>query len=127
VTQPRRPCVRCGTSINPYTRQEPHRSTHKGRGLCGTCRDYVTTHGDLADYPRVTISRDELLDDYVILRKEGYTHRQIAKRLGMTYVALDRALVRARKAGDPRVSREVMSLVGGRWRFNSPRARGVAA
>lgn len=57
------------------------------------------------DIPRLTRTRDELLDDYVILRADGYTWRQCAQRLGMTYPAFERAMLRARKDGDPRAMR----------------------
>lgn len=48
----------------------------------------------VTDYERFTRSREDLLDDYVLLRSEGFTWRQCAQRLGMTYVAFKRALLR---------------------------------
>lgn len=103
--------------MNPYTRQEPYRTTHHGRGLCGGCRDHVRVHGDLVDYPRITRSRDDVLDAYAILKTKGHTKREIAHELDMTYPAFERAILRARKAGDPRAARQIEVLVEGRWRL----------
>lgn len=76
----------------------------RGRGLCSHCYQTAWATGDLIDYPRATRSRNDLLDDYVILRAEGHTGQQIAQRLGMTYPAFERALQRARRDGDPRAA-----------------------
>lgn len=76
-----------------------------GRGLCGACYSRMTCHGTLVDYPRMTRSRDELLEDYVMLRRQGHTWPQCAERLGMRYDAFARALQRARVARDPRAAR----------------------
>ncbi len=51
------------------------------------------------------VPRDELLDRWVELRAHGLTKREAAARLGMTFVAFDRALYRARAAGDERAAR----------------------
>jgi hypothetical protein len=47
-------------------------------------------------------TRDELLDEWVHLRRSGVTVTEAAPRLGLTVAGLTRALERARKAGDPR-------------------------
>jgi transposase-like protein len=75
---------------------------HAGRGLCEPCHKRVLTTGELIDFERFTRSRDELLDEWVVLRAEGYTMRQAAERLGMTHAGFQRAYHRARRAGDPR-------------------------
>lgn len=69
------------------------------------CWDHLQATGGLTDYERINRSRDDLLDDYVVLRREGYDWRRCAERLGMTYLAFERAMCRARKAGDPRARR----------------------
>jgi hypothetical protein len=76
--------------------------TTQARGLCWFCYRAATKNGELFDYPRSTRSRDEVLDEWEMLRGEGYTRRQAAERIGMTFEAFDRALYRARSAGDPR-------------------------
>ncbi|MGH3598920.1 MAG: hypothetical protein ACRDQH_01365 [Pseudonocardiaceae bacterium] len=63
-----------------------------------------------ADYERRTRSRDDLLDDYVLLREQGCSWPQCAERLGMSYPSFARALLRARAAGDPRAGR-----IGEHW------------
>lgn len=72
------------------------------RGLCDSCFGKARYYGTLADWPRVTRSRDELLEDYQLLRSDGLSREVIAARLGMHYDSLMRALVRAARAGDTR-------------------------
>lgn len=59
----------------------------------------------VVDFPRLSISRDDLLDDYVILRGEGYSWMQCAVKLHMKYTTFERAMNRARKDADPRAGR----------------------
>ena len=78
---------------------------HRGRGLCRGCHARRRRDGTLADAPRATMSADEVLEEWVMLRGEGHTVAQAAERLGMTYGALEKALDRARKRGDERAKR----------------------
>lgn len=96
-------CARCSHRIVPR-RHRPLNGArrHAGRGLCDPCRNETRATGDLPDFERATRTRDELLDEWVLLRSEGYTLRQAAERLGMTYPAFERAYYRARCDGDPR-------------------------
>lgn len=71
----------------------------KGRGLIERCYNRMQWHGDLADYPRRTRRIEDVLDDYKLLRQDGYTLAQMAARIGMSRTALERALVRARERG----------------------------
>lgn len=78
----------------------------KGRGLCSRCYRRCELDGTLVDYPRRNRSRDELLEDWVILcHQEGHSLRDIAGRLRMKPTSLERAIQRARAAGDPRALR----------------------
>lgn len=72
---------------------------HLGRGLCRPCWSRAKNTDTLYDHPRATRSRADLLADWRMLRGQGHTKRQIAERLGMTFRALDQALVRARRDG----------------------------
>lgn len=96
-------CVRC---LGP---RKPERDRSKipksGRALCSYCYQWAKYHGVLWDYPRITMSRNDLLDDYTILRSEGYTWKQCAVKLHMKYGTFERAMFRARRAGDPRALR----------------------
>lgn len=95
-------CLDCGrTTVNRYL-ELPAAVTASGRGLCRRCYSRHERRGTLVDFPRTTRSRDELLDDWVLLREQGLDRRAAAARMGMTYSAFDRALVRARSKGDPR-------------------------
>ena len=82
----------------PYSWMFAYGWTHAGRGLCGSCYHRLTPDERL-DYPRTQMSRDELLEEWELLRSEGCTQRQAAERLGMAYATFDRALLRARAAG----------------------------
>jgi hypothetical protein len=72
--------------------------------MCGACYRRAWLDGTLIDHPTAVRPADLLLEDYVQLRREGYTVRQIADRLGMTFAAVDRALHRARRRGDTRAA-----------------------
>jgi transposase-like protein len=85
-----RPCLRC---------RRTHPSKVRGRGLCRPCHRTVWRQGTLLDYPRLTRSRADVLADYLHLREDGHSLRQIAERMGMQYGSLCRALQRARRAG----------------------------
>lgn len=102
---PERRCVHCARPIHPRGKAPNWASTHAARGLCMPCWQTTRRHGLPHDIPRLTRSRDELLDDYVHLRADGYTWRQCAARLGMTYPAFERAMLRARADGDLRAMR----------------------
>ncbi|MGI8682045.1 MAG: hypothetical protein ACR2JO_07935 [Mycobacteriales bacterium] len=98
-------CLDCGRPM--VSERAPDRPagtvTHGGRGLCRTCRARHAYRGDLHDYPTVTNHWVDYVGDYAMLRGEGYRLYVIAGRLGMTEVALNRALERHRD--DPRARR----------------------
>ena len=47
-------------------------------------------------------TRDEVLDEWALLRQQGHHAAKVAYRLGMTADALLQALTRAKRDGDPR-------------------------
>lgn len=51
---------------------------------------------------RVYRTREEVLEEYAMVRRDVTSVRQAAERMGMTFSALDMALYRARKLGDER-------------------------
>lgn len=71
------------------------------RGLCDSCYEMHWRNGTLGQFPtkRTQRKRDHFIADYELLRSEGYTRRQIAERLRMSYAALSRAYQRAIRAG----------------------------
>jgi len=103
-----RQCLRCGQSMvdgktyvaNPKIQRKYSR--HYSRGLCRTCYSNEKYHGRLNDWPLLTRKRDELLEEWVLLRSAGVPIAQAAERMGISVIALDRALHRATKAGDQR-------------------------
>ncbi len=70
-----------------------------GRGLINSCYERIRRRGGLHDWPRQTRPVDDLLDDYTLLHRQGYTHRQIADRLGCRLASMRRQLTRARARG----------------------------
>jgi hypothetical protein len=97
-----RTCRRCE---RPMLNQKQATGTglrrHAGRGLCTACVAQLTPD-QLLDFERVTRSRDEMLDDYDLLRRQGHSRREIAERIGTSLATLERCLWRARAACDPR-------------------------
>jgi hypothetical protein len=57
------------------------------------------------DYELSFMRADDMLDTWDELRREGYTVRQAAERMGVTFAALDKALCRGKRRGDPRARR----------------------
>lgn len=86
----------------PAQRRPPGTFPRSGRNLCHRCYVRAATNDTLADYPRINRPADEVLDDWVPLRLRGCTIGQAAEKMGMTYGALERVLILARRAGDPR-------------------------
>lgn len=105
----RKPCLRCGRLAAPHSKATRNGLRYsellQARGLCTLCYSNVKYHGQLLEYPRGTRSRDELLEDYEVLRGQGYNWRECAHILKMKYASFERALCRARAAGDPRARR----------------------
>ena len=97
ATWPRN-CRRCDHLIYPYSWMYAYEWSNLGRGLCGSCYHSLTPDQRL-DYPRLSRSSGELVEEWEMLRSEGYTKRQAADRLGMTYEAFERAYHRAKKTG----------------------------
>lgn len=96
-------CAACTAWMVPHRHQPgPGQVMHAGRGLCEGCYERKWRSGRLADFPAQLRPRAEVMEEWELLRSEGYTKRQAAERLGMTFAAFDRAFHRARKAGDPR-------------------------
>lgn len=87
-------------------RREDH--VRKGIGdLCHRHMERLRKHGSLRTrkergQPRYTgpgRTRQEILEDYTMIRDEVSSVRQAAERMGMTFSALDKALYRARLDG----------------------------
>lgn len=68
---------------------------HDARGLCSSCWTIHRRHGTHVDFPRVTRSSEELVEDAERLRarypNQPMTWPEIAAELGVTYKALDKA------------------------------------
>jgi hypothetical protein len=79
---------------------------HDGQGLCRADHKRATAHGTLPepaprDLPRCAYRRRaEVLEEYALLRSDGVSRRMCALRMGMTLSGLDRAINRARAAGE---------------------------
>lgn len=80
-------CIDCGFVRKPQARH-----------LCATCYDKRRRNGTLIDRPRKYMSAEEFLEEFELLRGEGYTRAQIAERLGVTRDAVDKRLSRMKKS-----------------------------
>lgn len=99
-------CARCSHPMH-LTRKDPGQPgtrEHHGRGICGCCFRALKGTDELFDYPRRARTRDEVLDDWTVLRAADCTRREAARRMGMNPASLYRALHRARHDGDPRAA-----------------------
>jgi hypothetical protein len=74
---------------------------HRARGLCPTCYQLALLHGTHVDHPRSTWPQDDLVEEAELLRARcpdrPMTWVEIARELGVTYAALDRARWRVRR------------------------------
>ncbi|MGH3355253.1 MAG: hypothetical protein ACRDOJ_05110 [Nocardioidaceae bacterium] len=98
------PCRGCGAALRPAKMSPiPGHETRpiSGNGLCRACASRERRGG----IARQVIRADDLLDEWVRLRDDGYRYYEAAVRIGTTPGALDRALCRAKRRGDPRGSR----------------------
>ena len=91
-----KPCVRCQTLMYPRKWSVLRAFMHEGRGLCRPCYYRCRKTGELADYELVTHRRTEVLAEWEVLRLDGVSKRDAAGRIGMSFEAFDRALLRAR-------------------------------
>lgn len=73
-----------------------------GRGLCHRCYEHHQRRGTLIDFARRMLDRDLVLTEYEMLRSDGVPPKFMPDRIGMSREAFERAMFRARKAGDPR-------------------------
>jgi hypothetical protein len=105
------PCVDCGGDLVVLTRwrvlPESYRRAlrihgvgpHQGRGLCAGCHIHRSRLNALVDAERLTLSRDELLDEWLFFTKDRDTYTQnvkaFAEYLGRSYKGVERALNRA--------------------------------
>lgn len=97
-------CRRCG--LGPLAasleKLQPHQDSshvHAGRHLCQWCHKEARRNGTLLDYPRVTRSTVDLLEDVEVLLHRTDDLAEMAQLLGMKYDSLYQALRRARAAG----------------------------
>lgn len=106
-------CRVCGIPmVSKHVRVPEGHRRHNGNGLCNThdyrARRYGDADADLSRTPRPRArgsewrTADEVLEDYDMIRDQVASVAQAAERMGMTASALDRALYRAREAGDRR-------------------------
>lgn len=101
-------CEDCGDpmtyreNLNRFPELKEKLARIGGQGHCRRCYQRARAHGKL----EVVVRRaDDVLDEWVMLRDDGHADvRTAARRMGMTFAALDMALYRARKKGDPRGS-----------------------
>ena len=98
-------CRDCGIPLiseGPAAAAPDGFAVHQGRGLCQIDYFRHDRAGTLLDFPRLTMSHDDTLTDWDMLRRDRKTRVEAAKIMGITVAALDKAIERGVKAGDPR-------------------------
>ena len=98
------PCLDCGTTGGRLQHQGDTTRPKRCRGLCNTCYRRHKYRGTLYDFPRDTLPVESLLDAWhTVERRAGDTRaahaRNVAARLGMSFEAVERAILRARAKG----------------------------
>lgn len=94
-------CARCADPMTPEGVRVDGIRVHGCRRLCERCVTRSEKDDTLLDYPRITRTNAEVVADYELLRTARMGRREAAAQMGMTFDALDRALLRARAAGVP--------------------------
>jgi hypothetical protein len=74
------------------------------RGLCFTCYERNRRRGTTDWLPRAIRLRDDWLDEVEHLRESRVPVREMPHRLGVSVAAFERAMFRARAAGDRRAA-----------------------
>lgn len=96
-------------TMTPEARQG--RALHRGHGLCAKHYARARRLGDpLAPRPAWTprpvrgphLDAEEVLEEWVVLRRSGESVASAAERMGLPFSTLDKALWRARRRGDAR-------------------------
>lgn len=90
--------------------RKPGHASHGGKGMCRKHYARWTRHGSTERQVAVggpgnqaaKRSREEVLEDYAMIKDDCTSVRHAAERMGMTFSALDKALYRARLDGDVR-------------------------
>ena len=89
-------CRECGAALHSsHELPTPGTVRHMGRSLCGTCRARHVRDGTLVDVPRITRTRDDMLDDWRLIGGPPLSHSEAARRLGVPTGTLTKALTRA--------------------------------
>lgn len=90
-----KPCRSCKEDMYAPKGQNPGQLMHDARGLCTRCYRFLRKTGGLHKFPALTRSNAVVMEEWAELRDAGYTVERAAQMLGMTFVALDRAIHRA--------------------------------
>lgn len=69
------------------------------RGLCQPCYTRATREGTLRNYEKGHRPIEDVIEDWLLLRSEGFNRPDAAERLGMAYKTLQKALERAQDRG----------------------------
>lgn len=87
-----------------YPRQRPEGHVRKGsKDLCHKHSMQARRAARATNAPRARArSAEEVLEDYAMIKDSCGSVAQAAKRMGMSWSALDQALYRARQRGDER-------------------------
>lgn len=93
-------CLHCDVELQTRKTLTNNKLYHRGRGLCSACYQIMVSSRQLDKYPLIYPAiYENRFEDYCELVKQGYTREQIAERLGVKLVTLDRTLYRLKHRG----------------------------
>lgn len=71
----------------------------RARKLCGGCYETLRSEGDLVDYARSSKSLADFVEDHKTYSRRVSSKKDIAKLMGMSYKAWEKAYYRAKEKG----------------------------
>lgn len=94
---------RTATAEERAEQRKAGRDSHQGRGLCSRCYRDAHRAGTVIDFPRSTQDAVDVLEEYEAMEHRAHQSqasrcRELAPRLGMTWQAVEKAVLRARRA-----------------------------
>lgn len=94
-------CPVCGVAFS--NKDLPYRLSQRAWAARTYCaRSCASVINGSKSWPEGATRVAEIMEEWDFLRRDGATRAQAAERMGMTWVAFDRAWHRAKSAGDPR-------------------------
>jgi hypothetical protein len=80
-------CACCGHKFAPGKKRVPGLAVHVSRGLCTKCDAWFREQDAIHHWPRLTTNYQDLLEEWRVLKADGFTKYRAAQILGVSYEA----------------------------------------